>query len=204
MRQASINAHIKHKFRRLSKHAFGIPSHAIIERFIHAKVPPHLKKSLNQANLESGIYKQIVTHRKWELNLNFLEAPDELHVKTVNQMPRMHLLKKTRTLQKPVMLVGKRKTTKKAMKMLLDILKVARITLTPLLTKRTKSLKESVYPVGHLERQTTIQRNATFEPMQQTNHFPGTEYQKNRPRANNVTPKNKEKENDRAAAQHLN
>ena len=31
----------------LAKAAFGIPSHAIIEQFIYAKMPPRMKKLLN-------------------------------------------------------------------------------------------------------------------------------------------------------------
>ena len=48
-------------------------------------MPPHLKKSINQAHLENGTYEQIVTHLERELELNGLEAPDELQIKTVTQ-----------------------------------------------------------------------------------------------------------------------
>ena len=41
-------------------------------------MPPHMKKLLNQAHLENGTYEQIVTHLERELELNGLEAPDEL------------------------------------------------------------------------------------------------------------------------------
>ena len=47
-------------------------------------MPPHLKKSINQAHLENGTYEQIVTHLEKELELNGLEAPDELQIKTVS------------------------------------------------------------------------------------------------------------------------
>ena len=46
---------------KLAKNAFGIAAHAIIEQFIYAKMPPHLKKSINQFQLENGTYEQIVT-----------------------------------------------------------------------------------------------------------------------------------------------
>ena len=62
----------------MAKDAFGIAAHAIIEQFIYAKKPPHLKKSKNQAHLENGTYKQIVTLQERELELIGLEAPDEL------------------------------------------------------------------------------------------------------------------------------
>ena len=42
------------ELQKLAKDAFGIAAHAIIEQFIYAKIPPHLKKSINQANLENG------------------------------------------------------------------------------------------------------------------------------------------------------
>ena len=47
-------------------------------------MPPHLKKSINQAHLENGTYEQIVTHLERELELNGLEAPDELQRNTVS------------------------------------------------------------------------------------------------------------------------
>ena len=37
---------------KLAKDAFGIAAHAISEQFIYAKMPPHLKKSINQAHLQ--------------------------------------------------------------------------------------------------------------------------------------------------------
>ena len=72
---------------KLAKDAFGIAAHAIIEQFIYAKMPPHLKKSINQAHLENGTYEQIVTHLERELELNGLEAPDELPINNVSQKP---------------------------------------------------------------------------------------------------------------------
>ena len=47
-------------------------------------MPPHLRKSINQAHLENGTYEQIVTHLERELELNGLEAPDELQINTVS------------------------------------------------------------------------------------------------------------------------
>ena len=72
------------ELQKLAKDAFGIAAHAIIEQFIYDKMPPHLKKSINQAHLENGTYEQIVTHLEKELELNGLEAPDELQINTVN------------------------------------------------------------------------------------------------------------------------
>ena len=66
------------ELQKLAEDAFGIAAHAIIEQFIYAKMPPHLKNSINQAHLENGTNEQIVTHLEKELELNGLEAPDEL------------------------------------------------------------------------------------------------------------------------------
>ena len=70
---------------KLAKDEFGTTAHAIIEQFIYAKMPPDLKKSTNQAHLENGTYEQTVTHLEKELELNGLEAPDELPLNTVSQ-----------------------------------------------------------------------------------------------------------------------
>ena len=75
------------ELQKLAKDAFGIAAHAIIEQFIYAKMPPHLKKSINEAHLENGTYEQIVTHLERELELNGLEAPDELPINNVSQQP---------------------------------------------------------------------------------------------------------------------
>ena len=45
-------------------------------------MPPHLKKSINQAHLENGTYEQIVTHLERELELKSLEHPDETQMNT--------------------------------------------------------------------------------------------------------------------------
>ena len=59
--------------------AFGKAAPQMIESLIYAKMPPHLKKSTNQAYLKNGTYEHIVRHL--ELELNGLEA-DEPLVKT--------------------------------------------------------------------------------------------------------------------------
>ena len=73
------------ELQKLAKDAFGVAAQAIIEQFIYAKMPPHLKKSINQAQLEKGTYEQIVSHLERELELNSLEAPDEMPINTVMQ-----------------------------------------------------------------------------------------------------------------------
>ena len=61
---------------KLAKDASEIVAHAIIEKFIYAKMPPHLEKSINQAHFENGTYEQNLTHLQKELELKGLEAPD--------------------------------------------------------------------------------------------------------------------------------
>ena len=61
--------------------AFGENAHQMIENLLYAKMPPHLKKSINQAYLENGTYDQIVKHLEREMELNGLES-DEALVKT--------------------------------------------------------------------------------------------------------------------------
>ena len=72
------------ELQKLAKDAFGVAAHATIEQFIYAKMPPHLQKSINQAHLENGTYEQNVTRLEKELELNGLEAPDELQINTVS------------------------------------------------------------------------------------------------------------------------
>ena len=61
--------------------AFGTNAHQMIENLLYAKMPPHLKKSINQAYLENSTYSQIVKHLEREMELNGLES-DESLVKT--------------------------------------------------------------------------------------------------------------------------
>ena len=44
------------ELQKLAKDAFGVAAQAIIQKFIYAKMPPHLKISINQAHLENGTY----------------------------------------------------------------------------------------------------------------------------------------------------
>ena len=57
------------ELQKLAEDAIGIAAHAIIEQLIYATVPPHLKNSINQAQLENGKYEQIVTHLERELEI---------------------------------------------------------------------------------------------------------------------------------------
>ena len=52
---------------------------------MYAKLLQHLRKSINQTNLEYGTYEHIVTHHEKELELNGLKASDQLQIDTVGQ-----------------------------------------------------------------------------------------------------------------------
>ena len=45
------------ELQKLAKDALGVAAQAIIDQFLYAKMPPHLKKSINQAHLENGTYE---------------------------------------------------------------------------------------------------------------------------------------------------
>ena len=71
------------ELQKLAEDAFGVAAQAIIEQFIYVQMPPPLKKSINQAQLENGTYDQIVTRLEKELEINSFEYPDETQMKTV-------------------------------------------------------------------------------------------------------------------------
>ena len=73
------------ELQKLAKIAFGVAAQAIIDQFIYAKMPPHLKKTIYQAHLQNGTCEQIVTHLERELELNSLEYPDETQMNTLTQ-----------------------------------------------------------------------------------------------------------------------
>ena len=47
------------ELQKLAKDAFEVGAQAIIEQFNHAKKPPHLKKSINQAHLDNGTMNRL-------------------------------------------------------------------------------------------------------------------------------------------------
>ena len=97
-------ARVKHKFQRLvfnpanrmlihfldelqkwAKVSFEAAARAIIDILIIAEMTPQLKKLIIQAHLENGTYEHIVSCLENELDLNGLEAPDQLHVDNLTQ-----------------------------------------------------------------------------------------------------------------------
>ena len=145
------------ELQKLAKDAFGVAAQAIIDQFIYAKMPPHLKKSINQAHLENGTYEQIVTHLERELEFNSLEYLDEPQMNTVTHKQQIE-----------------------ATQRMLEISAVTQATLTPTTTKLTEILELSTLPVRHVAKRTTPQRDVTLEPMQQTGPFPGRTNLKNK------------------------
>ena len=55
----------------------------MIDSLLYAKLPPHLKRSLNLAYLENGTYDQIVAHLEREVELSGLENDGELTLPTM-------------------------------------------------------------------------------------------------------------------------
>ena len=73
------------ELQKLAKDAFAVATQAIIEHFMYAKMPPHMKKLIKQVHLKKSTHEQIVSYLERELELNGLEAPDEMQVSTVTQ-----------------------------------------------------------------------------------------------------------------------
>ena len=70
-----------------AERAFGDNAQHMIDSLLYAKLPPHLKRSLNLAYLENGTYDQIVTHLERELELSGLENDGELTIPTMTVLP---------------------------------------------------------------------------------------------------------------------
>ena len=67
--------------------AFGDNAQHMIESLIYAKLPPHLKRSLNLEYLENGTYDQTVAHLERELEISGLENDGELTIPTMTAVP---------------------------------------------------------------------------------------------------------------------
>ena len=57
-----------------NERAFGYNAQHMIDSLLYAKLPPHLKRSLNLAYLENGTYDQIAAHLEREIELSGLES----------------------------------------------------------------------------------------------------------------------------------
>ena len=70
-----------------AERASGDNTQHMIDNFVYAKLPLHLKRSLNLAYLENGTYDQIVEHLERELELSGLEKDGELTIPTKTAVP---------------------------------------------------------------------------------------------------------------------
>ena len=70
-----------------AERAFGDNAQHMIDSLLYAKLPPHLKRSLNLAYLENGTYDQIIAHLERELELSGLENDGELTIPTMTAVP---------------------------------------------------------------------------------------------------------------------
>ena len=70
-----------------AERAFADNAQYLIDSLLYAKLPPHLKRSLNLAYLENGTYDQIITHLEGDLQLSGLENGGELTIPTTTAVP---------------------------------------------------------------------------------------------------------------------
>ena len=70
-----------------AERAFGDNAQHRIDSLLYAKLPPHLKRSLNLAYLENGRYDQIAAHLERELEFSGLENDGELTKPTMTAVP---------------------------------------------------------------------------------------------------------------------
>ena len=70
-----------------AERTFGDNAQHMFDSLLYAKLPPHLKRSLNLAYLENGTHDQIVAHLERELELSGLENDGELTIPTMTAVP---------------------------------------------------------------------------------------------------------------------
>ena len=70
-----------------AERAFADNAQHMIDTLLYAKLPPHLKQSLNLDYLENGKYDQIVAHLERELELSGLENDGGLTIPTMTAEP---------------------------------------------------------------------------------------------------------------------
>ena len=146
--------------------------------------------------MENGTYKQIVTHLKRELELNGLEAPEELLKNNVSQYAtntkadrlkptcnyfkklghdenQSRLLKRQKEQSEDTQYKHRNKTSGANYSIQTRIqTRILTATITKTVTELKESRKLFIPPVRHVERQTTPQRKATMEPRQPINRLP--------------------------------
>ena len=194
------------ELQKLAKDALGLAAQAIIEQFIYAKRPPHLKKWINQAHLENGTNELIVSHLGRELELNGLEAPDELQINTVTQQaaqqnsekPKLtchqgkkssHYRNQCRQLKwetdqarNNTNIADKKEVVKKTVTTIIKFLSIPKQTIQ--IIKKTEDLGLSAQSVRPVAKLTIPQRNVILEQMQRTDRLLGTDDQKDKIKPN--------------------
>ena len=146
-------------------------------------------------------YEQIVTHLEMELELNGLEAPDELQINTVSHnsananadrtKPTCHYCKKPGHYRNQCRLLQKQREQtenhqnnpgKKVMPKHVSRTATSTnlATTTETVTEPKESQKLFTHPVRLVAKQTISQRNAIVEPMQPIDRLPGSEDRKDK------------------------
>ena len=183
----------------------------IIDPFIYAKMPPHLKKSINQGYLENGTYNQIVSNLERELELNGLEAPDEMPMNTVLQQAPQQNSEKPKPMchhcKKPAHYQNQGHQFKREIDQTrnktnsadtIPTIKMVVLKQTPTLTinfqtqptrtlqiiKEIEDLYLSSHPVRPVVELTTPQRNVTLVQTQRTDRLPGIDDRKDKTKPN--------------------
>ena len=83
-------------YQKLAREAHGDDASKFIQSSFYAKMPPHLKRALNQARLENESYEDMVAHLEREMELNGLASPEDQPIALLNQVghkeeaPRTH------------------------------------------------------------------------------------------------------------------
>ena len=190
------------ELQKIAEDAFRVVAQAIFEQFMYAKMPPHLRKSINQAHLENGIYEQIVSHLEMELELKGLEVPDEMQINTATQQttkpnpekPKStcHQCKKPGLYRKQCRQLRKEREQKNTNKNSARNNNISKnnsgqtnsnTTSKPLqmtlptvqTTEMTENHGLSRHPVRPVAKRTTQQKNVSLGPMQQTGRLFGIE-----------------------------
>ena len=195
------------ELQKMGKDALGVATEAIIEQFIYAKMPHHLKKSFNQAHLENVTYEQIVWHLEREWELNGLEVPDEMPINTVTHQapqknsekpkPTCHHCNKLGHYQNQCPQLKREKEQLEIIRIVPTITMVAsKQTLAPTMklqtvpkrtiqiNRKTEDLDLSSHPMRPVVDLTTPQRNVTLEQTQRTGRLPGIDDRKDRTKSN--------------------
>ena len=175
-------------------------------------MPPRLRKLINQAHSEKSEFEHIVSHLKRELELNGLDAPDELQINTVvqeatQQNPgkskptfqncrkqahyrnQCHRLKRENYLAQNNTNSAGNQNHKTEVKQ--NLTPSRRLPTTPKQKAQKSELIEQhelfTHPVRRVVKPTVTQRIATLEQKQLTDRLPGKDHQNDRLRLHKET-----------------